>query len=608
MHANLFFKCCVTWFAFTMGLSSLYAVQVQTLTLPTDLQQETVSLREGTLTYLSVDHELKSLPLVEGAVAQSANLSFENPSALTNLLSSSNQHWAWNDAEVFLLNSDNQTITAAFSAARLVLDEADQAQLLAKGTSDDWRVGAWSDNLTVWQEQSTSLQTDNGTPWTLEAMSDHEVILSTLETRSRHHRIDSAGVWLNASLGAPAGEKVVFAQHRKGIDLRLLQSSTAWFIETSLDGGTTWKRISITDFDQSTTFLCAQWRRDGNLDLLDVQGKWIQYSPEELINWSQLFLRENAQGLTLSWPEFPWTTQYRVLQNGSILSSSVGTETQVDLAALPEEGTVYVVEALLNNTWTTGPTATFQRGLALSWSMFHASSNAGSAYAMISVPGGAFVLDEDQVFSPLSYLEAFLGPEHHPANWRLGHYSPARLAYEMGTDITSFLPTSSYWILSAWNISYTVQGFEPKSDQAVVMLKPGWNMIGTPYNETSTLLNMEVLDGMRQLKMSQWLDAADPAMLPSIWTWSNGSYVQSDELVPSVGGWVQNRRFYDIYLVISNARALQKAGRAAPALNARQKAQKTRWASSASPPAPPSGLATSASSASGGSGGGCLLR
>jgi hypothetical protein len=98
-------------------------------------------------------------------------------------------------------------------------------------------------------------------------------------------------------------------------------------------------------------------------------------------------------------------------------------------------------------------------------------------------------------------------------------------------------------------------------------------------------------------------------MLPSIWTWSNGSYVQSDELAPSVGGWVQNRRLYDIYLVIPSSRALQKSGPSVVTLNARQKAQKVRWASSTAPPSPPSGLATSASSASGGgSGGGCLLK
>jgi hypothetical protein len=566
-----------------------------------------MAIYDGNVHYMSQSGSLYQFSLESNPSVSALPLTFMAGASANVLRVGSHGHWGTDGLSSWALPSDNVESSLDLKRQHLTIDGTGVTYVLGKGQSDIWKVGVWSSNATLWESQSSTLPNSSVDPGALEAWTALDVNWSSADIRRNHRRVDAGAVWEETTLGAPGTEVVKGAFHQFGLDLRIIQKGTSWFMASSWNGGMSWKETSIANLDSTSSLLAMEWRPDGRLDLLDGSGQWLRYEPMEFLDWSSLMLREGAVGLDIHWPAFPWATQYRVRLDGSLIESTLTELNTANLSALPSEGAAIEVQALVDGAWVSGPQANYQKGTPVSYDVFLPSSSFASSYQMLSVPGSAFVMDEKKVYQPLDYMKAFLGPEFHPANWRFGRYSPERLDYDMGTDISSMTPGSSYWIISAWNMEYKLEGVAPKSLQAAITLKPGWNMVGSPYGELTRLNTTEVIDGATKWTYSQLLNSSDPTILPSFWTWSAGDYVQSESIPVGAGAWVQNRRSYDVLLLLSSGSRQSKI-QWAP-LTVSQHRQKIRWSSSDVPPSPPSAIQNSSVGSSiGGSGGGCLLR
>lgn len=496
--------------------------------------------------------------------------------------------------------------------------------LLARGPEGQWKIGPWNDDLTLWQQQADTIWAEDDGTWAIQAASPLEVVFAKASSetapplRRTSTRSHLEGLWKTQDLTWPADTAVRHLQQTQGLSLRILEQNQQWRVELSKDGGLTWHRRELPDLG-NTSFkaLNYQWRNDGQLDIIGDLGQWLNIQPHEIFSWDFLSLQEAVTSLELTWERFPWATQYRILRDGSIIDNSTNTEQRHLLAGQAALGSRYRVEGFWNEQWISGPEQKFERGPSITWNMLHRASSNASEYQMISIPHGAVVMDDDRSYRPLDYLEAFLGPEHHPANWRFGHWSPERLTYQMGVDIPDMLPQKSYWMLSAWNIEYDILGYEPAGNVASIALKPGWNMVSTPFNHSTSLQELSVLQNARTLNLQQILEQATPSIAPAIWTFQQGAYLQEDILTPQRGAWMKNNSQAELYVLIPSLKTqeshLQKQtwNMAGHELSEALQRKKVRLASQEQPPSPPSSLSSASSlarSASGGGGGGCLLR
>ncbi len=106
-------------------------------------------------------------------------------------------------------------------------------------------------------------------------------------------------------------------------------------------------------------------------------------------------------------------------------------------------------------------------------------------YQMISIPQGLEANGVDKV------LIDDLG-QYDNTQWRLFRYqSGAYVEYSIG-EVEAFLPGRGYWLITLNEKYYDIgSGYStPTDSNYVIVLQPGWNMIGNPFNFTVNWANV----------------------------------------------------------------------------------------------------------------------
>ncbi|MDY6861930.1 MAG: hypothetical protein SV062_02970, partial [Thermodesulfobacteriota bacterium] len=137
-------------------------------------------------------------------------------------------------------------------------------------------------------------------------------------------------------------------------------------------------------------------------------------------------------------------------------------------------------------------------------------------------------------FNPLNGdADAVLGDDlgEPPSDWRLSIYDSGLDDYiEYGEEgFPELEPGLGFWLISRYTASISAEGTPTPKKGFPVELKPGWNMIGCPFE-------VEVI----------WDDikTANPGLIPDVVSdvlyEYEGMYVMKNTLVPWKGYWVKN--------------------------------------------------------------------
>lgn len=216
-------------------------------------------------------------------------------------------------------------------------------------------------------------------------------------------------------------------------------------------------------------------------------------------------------------------------------------------------------------------------------------------YRMISVP--LTPSDPD----PLANLSDDLGP-YEPINWRLFAYDASSGNYieVSAPGIAKLLPGEAFWIISRYPATIGVDGTPTDStSDAIVHLRPGWNMIGHPFDFPVDWADAKA-NGIR---------IGDPGengfISEMLWDWI-GSYIDVAQLVPGRGYWVHNLTSSNVDLQIPPISA--SPGAIAPSAKSSLSSGKGKlYAEKDFPPMPPGAQASSSDGGGGGGGGGCYI-
>ena len=217
------------------------------------------------------------------------------------------------------------------------------------------------------------------------------------------------------------------------------------------------------------------------------------------------------------------------------------------------------------------------------------------------VPAGATVADYRMITFPVTaqpdiraQIVEHLG-EPDPTQWRMLRWNPASGAYmeitdDGWSDDQACVPGRAYWIISRPGTTLTVHGIpSPDTGDVEVVLKPGWNQIGSPYS-FSVLWNgdITVTDG----------DTVDPVddstmISASLWQYNNGGgYTEASVLVQGRGYWIQNTTNGDLTLTIPANRYITGIWNNLRQMVARwtTKFPRSAVAAGSTPPPPPGAL------------------
>jgi hypothetical protein len=178
-----------------------------------------------------------------------------------------------------------------------------------------------------------------------------------------------------------------------------------------------------------------------------------------------------------------------------------------------------------------------------------------SAYVMVSSPVSPGNPD------PLAVLRDDLG-DYDKEIWRLFRWNPLLESYQeypfSGDDV---VPGKGYWLISsnAQIIDATGQLAETNAPY-VIVLYPGWNQIGTPYNFSIDWDTVWVWWFSSSYDFYLYLifdaTASDNVFTSrTLWKYSNGSYSASSAMSPGEGYWIYNYTGGYVYLTVNPVRS-----------------------------------------------------
>jgi hypothetical protein len=497
----------------------------------------------------------------------------------------------WTSANQLNRYANGQSQTWNLMRPQLLLDN-DEQLVIAAWENSEWRMGPWSDNLQTWQNSADGLSISMTSDTQFLGSHAHSISSNTMGVLHQQYRSDELGSWQER---IPDSQYItVYALRQGGVELQLCEQGSRLWVLTSGDGARTWNETEVPNWEGS--FFAADWNADGTLDIVDDRQHHYSCDSSDIYMWTGLWAQAKTDGLSIYWAKHPWASGYRLKLGGNLVAEYSADMLSYEFQVRPEWGSVIDFEFKINAQWLTGQSLTLEQGSSVQWSHFFSSAQSVADYQMISVPGNSKVWDGPNAFTPLRFLEAYLGAEYHPSNWILGWWSPEIGDYVSGPDVGELLPGKSYWMISAWNFRYDIIGFEPQQDEMVLNCEPGWNMLATPYSRTVDVAELSVMEAGQRWAYDDILNTEQPPIRPGMWTWIQGAYVQTDKLVPSAGVWMQNLRSENVYVVVPRLKM------------AKPQRGKARYAGEdALPPSPPvQGLAKV--SAGGAGGGGCMLR
>jgi hypothetical protein len=138
--------------------------------------------------------------------------------------------------------------------------------------------------------------------------------------------------------------------------------------------------------------------------------------------------------------------------------------------------------------------------------------------SMFSIP---FSLDDKDAESVLEDLG-----EYDPYKWNLYKYDETTAYYRSyvdSTELFTFLPGQAFWLVTPTAKSFHIgPGVTVPSDWSyVIPMSPGWNMIGTPYNQKTV-----------------WNSASE--LVNTLYCWNGVDYDTCNSMQPWRGYWIHN--------------------------------------------------------------------
>lgn len=303
----------------------------------------------------------------------------------------------------------------------------------------------------------------------------------------------------------------------------------------------------------------------------------------------------------LNWTHHPKASLYRLEVDGVTLEDSTSSHCQINLSPALENGSEVKLQAKVNGQWRAVGQLTLSSGEPYQQSFAIQKGRVVADYRLISFPAGAWVWDGEKKVTPLTYMRAYLGIEHHPSNWVCGTWEPSTEEYLDASQLETFVPGRSYWMISDWDMGFEVLGEEPENEEVQVVLQPGWNMVSSPYPRSGSWTNLSIHDGRELWTKHELLQSEDPPLWPSIWGWTAGHYQELSSYERWQGFWCLNRRQHNIGLLISKHEDLEHH------MIAMEKPSKAALGN-VSPPPPPSTELKDQPLHTNSAGGGCLMR
>ena len=302
-----------------------------------------------------------------------------------------------------------------------------------------------------------------------------------------------------------------------------------------------------------------------------------------------------------NWTPHPEAILYRLEVDGVALEDSTTSLFHINLSPALENGSEIKLQAKTQEQWRAVEQLTLNPGQPYHHSFEIQEGRVVADYRLVSFPAGAYVWDGENKVTPLSYMRAYLGTEHHPSNWICGTWEPSTGEYIEASQLETFMPGRSYWMISNWDMSFEILGEAPQHDDVQVVLQPGWNMVSSPYPSSGGWGNLSVQDEQQLWTRLELLQSEDPPLWPSIWGWTAGHYQELLSYESGQGFWLLNRRQYDIGLLVSKQERLEDQ------MLSNSKAFNSSL-EEVSPPAPPSSTPQQSSAIPMAGGGGCLLQ
>lgn len=410
--------------------------------------------------------------------------------------------------------------------------------------------------------------------------------------------IDGGSTW-TASAVTSSLKSSGFFKYKTIRDLETIvfETSSEPIVASRASYDKSWQQLSVSSW--SGNIISASVHEDGKWFIFSDQQKFHTLSdPFVLFPLESLSIQRDWKTTRLNWPYHPLADNYQVAIDG-VTVATVSLPPYEYTGRFPDNSTLTITPVQSSTTGQSVST-THQIGETSQLEyLVEASSTTTGGFKMLSFPASAYITDREENLSPLEYFERYLGAEHDSSIWRLGRYESTSSAYVYGTDLKKIESHDSYWLISKFNIAFKAEIENPQASQLLTRIRPGWNMIATPYANSTDWKQMEVYEGLRVWTYSQLSQSTSRIVFPELWEWNGSQYALSETLEPGKGYWLKNNSSKDLMLVLKKP-SISKPSHANYTIS--------RLASGDTPPDPPTSTIVGDAAASSGGGGGCLLK
>lgn len=165
----------------------------------------------------------------------------------------------------------------------------------------------------------------------------------------------------------------------------------------------------------------------------------------------------------------------------------------------------------------------------------------GMQYTIFSIP----LYPEDP--DPVAVLSDDLGP-YLKSNWRLFYYSSTDGQNHEYPDVPAMAPGVAYWLITRTERTFDAQGSPASTaEDFAIQIPPGFMQVGCPFHFPVSWNEVKVRHGQFIFQVT---DPANSWISPVLWTYTNGNYEATQELVPWKGCMVQNVSTETVELLI----------------------------------------------------------
>jgi len=327
--------------------------------------------------------------------------------------------------------------------------------------------------------------------------------------------------------------------------LIVYQANTLIKLSYSLDRGKSWTTKDSLSF--SGNIIGASLNTKGKLDIWSSQGeRLLLEDPFFITPFEAISATTHLSEVNLDWPMHPLVKEYDIFYNNTKIATIQAPPYMYPAGLLSDD--TFKVIALPNNdfkseqSWSYSPTHTNEMNI------FLPAVQSQSDIQLLSFPASSSVKFDDSNESVLAHLERFLGSDHNPSIWKIGTWLPASASYIEGKNINKIGNNNGYWLMSSFNMSFTVTYPVQNTEFHYLRLNPGWNTIGSFFEGATSLTYGNIYENSQKWDYNQINNHANPPIQPQVWHWNSGSYTTGTTINHGKGYWIKNERDQNLIL------------------------------------------------------------